>query len=198
MTIQSERFELRLGTDVLTRIDNWRRDEFDTPNRSEAVRRLVAIALQQAEETKSFELARFNVLCAALQPGTREKLSDAYVFAWERYVYPGLDHGSTLHEPYSHCFQVSGRMLDELVSVIADREESKKPITFYELEDHFMVRDGHSPWNRSKLISACRYLFLHESWDRTVWDALLKKMEHPMEAASICRQYIRDDALFLT
>ncbi|RUW45144.1 ribbon-helix-helix protein, CopG family [Mesorhizobium sp. M1A.F.Ca.ET.072.01.1.1] len=45
METKTERFELRLSTDLLSRIDEWRRAQPDLPSRSEAFRRLVEAGL---------------------------------------------------------------------------------------------------------------------------------------------------------
>jgi uncharacterized protein YfbU (UPF0304 family) len=42
---QSERFEMRLDPDLLSRIDTWRGKQDDIPSRAEAIRRLVEVAL---------------------------------------------------------------------------------------------------------------------------------------------------------
>lgn len=43
----TERFEMRLDTDTLAKVDDWRTDQPDLPTRSEAMRRLVELGLQQ-------------------------------------------------------------------------------------------------------------------------------------------------------
>lgn len=42
---KTERFELRLSSDLLARVDEWRRNQPDLPSRSEAFRRLVEAGL---------------------------------------------------------------------------------------------------------------------------------------------------------
>lgn len=42
---KTERFELRLTSDLLARVDEWRRNQPDLPTRSEAFRRLVEAGL---------------------------------------------------------------------------------------------------------------------------------------------------------
>lgn len=41
------RFEMRLDTDTLAKVDDWRTDQPNLPTRSEAMRRLVELGLQQ-------------------------------------------------------------------------------------------------------------------------------------------------------
>lgn len=43
--MKTERFELRLSSELLARIDEWRRNQPDLPTRSEAIRRLVESGL---------------------------------------------------------------------------------------------------------------------------------------------------------
>lgn len=45
---QTERFQMRVSPDFLAKIDDWRRQQPDLPNRSEAIRRLVELALRPA------------------------------------------------------------------------------------------------------------------------------------------------------
>lgn len=45
MAGMSERFEMRLGEDVLARVDEWRAEQVDMPSRAEAMRRLVESGL---------------------------------------------------------------------------------------------------------------------------------------------------------
>jgi hypothetical protein len=45
MVPKTERFELRLEEDTLSRIDNWRSEQADLPSRAEAMRRLVELGL---------------------------------------------------------------------------------------------------------------------------------------------------------
>lgn len=45
MVPKTERFEMRLDEDILTRVDNWRASQDDIPSRSEAMRRLVEVGL---------------------------------------------------------------------------------------------------------------------------------------------------------
>ena len=48
---KTERFELRLSSELLTRVDEWRRAQTDLPSRSEAVRRLMEIGLSAQTAT---------------------------------------------------------------------------------------------------------------------------------------------------
>jgi hypothetical protein len=52
MTVRkTERFEMRATTELLARIDEWRRQQPDLPNRSEAIRRLIDAGLSAAVTT---------------------------------------------------------------------------------------------------------------------------------------------------
>lgn len=42
---QTERLQMRVSADFLAKVDEWRRAQPDLPNRSEAIRRLVELAL---------------------------------------------------------------------------------------------------------------------------------------------------------
>lgn len=43
---QTERLQMRVSPEFLTRVDEWRRKQIDLPSRSEAIRRLVEKALE--------------------------------------------------------------------------------------------------------------------------------------------------------
>jgi metal-responsive CopG/Arc/MetJ family transcriptional regulator len=43
---QTERLQMRVSADFLAKVDDWRREQADLPNRSEAIRRLVELALE--------------------------------------------------------------------------------------------------------------------------------------------------------
>lgn len=49
----TERLELRLTTELIVKLDNWRRQQDDLPSRSEAIRRLLIEALDNQPPTKS-------------------------------------------------------------------------------------------------------------------------------------------------
>src|SRR6266496_2070088 len=46
--LKTERFEMRLDEDILTRIDQWRSQQGDMPARAEAMRRLVETGLARS------------------------------------------------------------------------------------------------------------------------------------------------------
>lgn len=55
MAQKSERFELRMDEDILTRVDKWRGEQSDVPSRAEAMRRLVETGLARGtRESVSF------------------------------------------------------------------------------------------------------------------------------------------------
>lgn len=45
---QTERFQMRVSPEFFRKVDEWRRQQPDLPNRSEAIRRLVELALTKA------------------------------------------------------------------------------------------------------------------------------------------------------
>lgn len=50
---QSERLQMRVSPEFLSRIDEWRRTQTDLPNRSEAIRRLVELSLDRLQKESS-------------------------------------------------------------------------------------------------------------------------------------------------
>jgi hypothetical protein len=95
---------------------------------------------------------------------------------------------------YEECFSVREEQLQELHALLADRWDKKNLITFYELQDHYRIREVNGPWDRIKLIQACQYIHLCDHFDAEFWSGLLK--DCPAEARSIVAGYGVDDVYF--
>jgi hypothetical protein len=93
-----------------------------------------------------------------------------------------------LAQPFSSSFSVTSEMLSQLGFFIEQAWMKRKSRTFYEIEKEF---DG-DPWNRAKLINACRYMFLSERFSG-VWEDCLKDGDCPIEAKSITRKFDRKE-----
>jgi hypothetical protein len=189
MNDKAERFELRLDKSTLDRIDTWRSGQPDVPSRAEAVRRLVSRSLNADNGRRMYEMARFQVLTAALTAGMEDRIPQSYVYAWDSEVYPFSDSGANLHVPFEPFFRVGKERSEELSSFLDDRWVRKKVPTFYELEDHFEIRFGRSGWDRGMLITACRYMHLNGLFDPTFWRKLLTAGQHPTEASVVVRKF---------
>jgi len=138
-----------------------------------------------------FQLMRFNILSTAVSAGEEWPIHPAYVYAWLSGVYPDCDPIVKWHEPFSGQFSVLQKEVSELIVLLDEAWTAKKPISFYDVEDalgiHGVARSS-SNWQRWKLVSACRYLFLSESFDDEFWKTLLKNGDCPSEALGIARQ----------
>ncbi len=193
----AERFELRMEEDALARIDGWRREQPDMPSRSEAARRLINAGIGENSSQQLFEIARFNVLSTAMQRDTAKHISDGYLYAWQEGVYPAFNTHPAIHAPFRLGFRVAEELVDELATVFDDAIADKKPVpSFYKLESIYDVRSGRGPWDRGKLIVACRYMFLNETFGEEVWGPLLRGSDHPSEARSIIRKFDRQNISF--
>ena len=62
----SERFEMRIDSDLLERLDQWRRGEDDTPSRAEAVRRLIEAGLAHDNKGRAPHLSDGEKLIAMM------------------------------------------------------------------------------------------------------------------------------------
>lgn len=184
---KSERVELRLPFDLLEQIDEWRGGQSDVPNRSEAVRRLAAAGLSGNHAQQLFEIARLQIKLAAANPAIASQLPPSYVYAWVWRLYPVNNDIDGIAKSFESCFDICAEQVCELLQFLDDRWLEQSPITFYELERHFDARGRGVRWDRSKLISVCRYFFLNQYFDNEFWMHLLARMEHPSEAASITR-----------
>lgn len=123
----------------------------------------------------------------------------AVAYAWDADVYPFLSSGEW-HKPYAEEFEVRENQIEGLFKLLADRWDEGKPISFYELEDHYGVRGSAHPgplWSRFTLIHACRYIHLVEGrFDRKFWSALIENGKCPAEAHGILDPFTPDDVYF--
>ena len=141
-----------------------------------------------------FEIARFQLVVAALTPGPSERLEDAYVYAWDVGVFPLFDDWGRLHLPFAEHFLVDEPMMRELMTFLDQRWSEGHVPSFYELETHYDVR-GNSKWDRSGLIHALRYAFLSGRFDEGFYATLRKRGDHPAEAAGIADPFDRSSEL---
>jgi hypothetical protein len=201
MASKSERFELRLNPDVLERVDEWRTDQADIPSRSEAVRRLLERGLA-ASDKQTYTLMRFQILKEALSyflsPDSERPLDSLLrhflpgdIFCWKRNIFPMYD--TELAKAFAEQFDVTSSMMDDLSSLLCELFENKKTITFYQLLEHFQVKERKSRWSRRNLIFACRYLCDHHDFDDEFWTAMLSHA--PIEADIIKKEILDEEAL---
>lgn len=140
-----------------------------------------------------FQLMRFNILSAAKNAGDAWPMHPAYVYAWQSSVFPLFDEAAQFHTPFSEQFAVSMDEVDELSKLLDEAWAAKKSISFYEVENAFGVRgsaQSSTNWQRWKLIRACRYMSLHDMFDKDFWAALLENGKCPSEALSLARPMI--------
>lgn len=195
---KTERFELRLETEFLGRIDEWRASEGDLPSRSEAVRRLAIVGLNTKVARQAFMAIKFQILVAALTEGPGIKLDDAYIYAWDRDIYPWFHDSAGWHKPFKDDFIVDGDMMHELMTYLDEKWLQGTAIpTFYELEATFNARERGARWDRGKLIGACRYAYLADMFDARLWDRLLARTQYPTEAGGISDPFDRERSVYL-
>jgi hypothetical protein len=60
MSSKSERFEMRLHPEMISRVDDWRRKQKDLPSRAEAIRRLLDAALPGRRGARSIPVSNLN------------------------------------------------------------------------------------------------------------------------------------------
>lgn len=190
MSPGSQRLELRIDEALLTRIDEWRLRNGNAFSRSEAVRNLIASGIDEPEY-RQFELVRAQILSAGLLPEPTSLVSDAYLYAWQYKIYPFFsDEGP--HKVFNREFDISEIEMDNLTQYLDDLWLADKTPTFYEVEDHYNpLTNSASNWTRTKLLLACRYLYLFGSFDDAFWKTILTPMRHPTEASSITRAFDR-------
>jgi uncharacterized protein YfbU (UPF0304 family) len=73
----TERFEMRIDSELLARLDNWRGNEEDTPSRAEAIRRLIEAGLAFDNKGKPVNLSNgeklITVMLADVMKGLKIK-----------------------------------------------------------------------------------------------------------------------------
>jgi uncharacterized protein YfbU (UPF0304 family) len=127
MQTKSERFEMRLDQDTLDLVDGWRKYQDDLPSRSEAVRRLVDLALDRQVAGKptltNGDRLTAIMLCEVLKalqtaaPKFRSEINPDFVSnaIWSghlwglKWQYPGVFEGK---EPEKTLITEVGRILD--------------------------------------------------------------------------------------
>ncbi len=134
-----------------------------------------------------FQIMRFQVLAAALQSGSSQKLHDSYVFAWDACVYPLFNDAADFHKPFADQFTIPKAMIEELFKKLDAMWAEKNVPTYNELEHS--LRD--TKWDRHNLILGLRYLWLHDRFDSGFWRTLMKRDEYPHEAREINTKYVR-------
>ena len=116
MQLKTERFEMRLDSRTLKRLDSWRVRQTDLPSRAEAVRRLMESGLSEMESkplkfsdgeklmTLMFcDLYRHHKIKGAIDPSFVEKVFHGGHYWGLEWRFPGIFHGhedskATVHE----------------------------------------------------------------------------------------------------
>jgi uncharacterized protein YfbU (UPF0304 family) len=103
----SERFEMRIDSDLLERLDQWRQSEGDIPSRAEAVRRLIELGVAQSGSRRVPHISDGEKLIALMLGDLIKKLNidvDTDVELVQKVIYgghywaldwemPGIFHG---------------------------------------------------------------------------------------------------------
>lgn len=194
--MEDQRIEMRLSGFLLERIDQWS-DSQGWGSRSRAIRELLELALADQSSSALFQLMRFQVLSFALTKEGQGRLTSAYLFAWQRGVFPVYDNVADWHLPFEAHFTVRKRDIEALTATYADWWDAGVEKSFYDVEDHFRLSYGNPNWDRSKLIVASRYLNLSGSFDQKFWSSLLRPTEYPTEAATISRGFDPKEDVYL-
>ncbi|MCJ2074796.1 hypothetical protein MKK68_03905 [Methylobacterium sp. E-016] len=146
-------------------------------------------------DQKLFMLMRFQVMSFALTEAGKHLISDAYLYAWDDGVFPQMHSGAHWHRGYEDEFDVTPDMLSELSKLLDDKLLKKEKIpSAYDLEDIYDTRGGSTAWDRNKLISALRYLYLSNTFDPDFWSAIM--VWAPSEAGNITGTFDRDRDIY--
>lgn len=131
-----------------------------------------------------------------------DEFTDAYLYAWESGVYPFLNDtdGSVPvmpHESFEEFFITSQEKGEFLLKRLDDAWRANEELTFYKLEDELNVRSVHNGgWDRSDLLHLCRYFYLDNRFDDSLWKNICKNMECPTEAHFITDDFDRSKDIY--
>jgi hypothetical protein len=134
-----------------------------------------------------FQMMRFQVLAAALQSGSAQKLHDSYVFAWDACIYPLFNDAADFHKPFADQFQINRASIEGLFKQLDGMWAEKKVPTYNVLEHSLRGTE----WTRQRLILGLRYMWLHDRFDSGFWKTLMTRDEFPHEAREITTKYVR-------
>lgn len=132
-----------------------------------------------------FQQMRLTILLTAKDGVEESPFHPAYLLAWDDGVYPILDDGVDWHKSHAEQFRVTKERVNRIFSILCDHWDDKQEITFYGLEDLLGIHgSAHSTgdFQRHDVISICRYLFLHDRFDKEFWSTLCRNGECPSEA----------------
>ena len=183
--VRQERVELRIEGTTLERIDKWRSEQPELPNRSEAIRRLISVGLSSTQLQALFAVTKLQVYSIAASDKEKKIVGNAYLYAWKHGIFPHLQTYTEVHAPFSDCFAVSKQMIEELVGYLDKCWMSKDIPNFYDLEDRYSVHAGDGDWDRSRLIDSIRYIRLSDTFAEEFWVEFMREDRHPVEASSM-------------
>ena len=112
-------------------------------------------------------------------------IDTAYQYALAHLVYPVLDEAAPWFQPLMLCFDVDRDQVLGLATFLGGRWESGHSVSFYYLEQSRREYPWAFDLDRSDLIYACRYLFLHDLFDETFWNNVCERGNSPCEAELI-------------
>jgi metal-responsive CopG/Arc/MetJ family transcriptional regulator len=193
--VRQERVELRLEGTTLEHIDQWRSEQPEFPNRSEAIRRLISEGLNSNQQRALFAITKLQVYSIATSDKEKKVVSNAYLYAWKHGIFPHLQTHTNVHAPFDDCFAVSKQMIEELVGYLNKCWMKKEVTNFYDLEDRYGVYIGDGDWDRSLLIDAIRYIRLSNTFTEEFWVEFMRGHNHPSEASSMVDDCDDDERL---
>ncbi|GAA4882570.1 hypothetical protein [Ferrimonas pelagia] len=140
-----------------------------------------------------FTQQRLQVLSLGVH---HNEYTDAYLYAWEKSVYPLMQDSDDSvapmpHQHYTKQFIVSESKVNEIYQYLEQCWLDNAVPTYYELENEFRFRITGFGWGRMDLVHICRYLHLNGSFDGEFWKKLLTPGKHPSELGSTSRQFDR-------
>ena len=151
-------------------------------------------------QDKLFQIARFNLLAAALTEGPGSRISDAMVYAWDREIYP-IYHSSELADSFEDEFAVDKDNFNDLLKYLDEKWDlgRGKPLSFYQMEDDWGVRRGGCFWDRYKLIHCLRYIYLSDqSFDSKFFNNFIADAGAPSEANYFMTKFDRHSDIFFS
>ena len=138
-----------------------------------------------------FEIQRFQILQAKINPNTSSLIPDSLAFAWGRRLYSIHDE-SAIEINLEEHFAIKKDRVEEILERATSKYEKKENDTFYEYEKYYDRKYGQGKYKSSRkmLIVSFRYFLLHGYFDNDNDNSFWKKL---FESCPSEGRYIKQD-----
>lgn len=141
---------------------------------------------------EEFEQLRLSILT---QGKNTNDFTDAYLQAWDGRTFPflHLDEAAEFGHPidrYNKYFDLTVEQMMKIVHYLNTACVNKTYPFFWNFERDFGGQYDED-YGRGNLVYACRYLYLSDCFNSTLWNTLGENERHPCEAKYIYQPFSR-------